>query len=545
MSSSTAILNKSVLVPSVQGGPFGVANANKIINLELDAGATYDLTQSFVQLTVSITPNPDITTVPGGAGVVTSSFNLKGIYPNLNLYNAKTPDLPVTNLDLIRNATLNSSKKGNLEQINRTNVLHENLKVFQTTLSERESVPASLYQTYSYDVNEKYSPFVEAHKQDAIPSTYVDARLRIPLSDLLEMGAISQFPCDDAHFGKSVIKLELEDTSRLKVFGTVGSGTGLMPLNEFDIKCENITAVINQAVQGNVYCLVASNQVAPDSNNCVSDNNLPFVVGQNVLLTGQTLTGELVGVYYVYTYITAIYKVDKGWSVNLANTFPTMTAPTMTGYTNIHLKNVMPQLINGAYGSYTIKTVELGLVEVMSPEQPMQELEYTTFAIEEYSCDATNVLNKMFMLEPNCVNVFCLFNDTVTSNLLSSNVLIDSYRMILNGEQVVDRDVYVNIENKALLAPAMHSPLHYEIVRRLFRNSSIPIHSMLAVEFSTKEAVVMAERTNQAVNHCMLFGCPVNQSVNPTQFQLNLSMKTDAAIHSVTLFKQLVKNVKF
>jgi hypothetical protein len=545
MSSSTAILNKSVLVPSVQGGPFGVNNTNKIINLELDAGATYDLTQSFVQLTVSITPNADITAPPGGIGPVTPSFNLKGIYPNLNLYNAKTPDLPVTNLDLIRNATLNSSKKGNLEQINRTNVLHENLKVYQTTLSERESVPASLYQTYSYDVNEKYSPFVEAHKQDAIPSTYVDARLRVPLSDLLEMGAISQFPCDDAHFGKSTIKLELEDTSRLKVFGSTGLGTGLMPLNEFDIKCENITVATNTVVQGNVYCLDTSNQVAPDSNNCVSNNNLPFVVGQNVLLTGQTLAGEVIGVFYVYTYITAIYKVNLGWSVNLANTFPTIALAGVTGYTNIHLKNVMPQLINGAYGSYTIKTVELGLVEVMSPEQPMQELEYTTFAIEEYSCDATDVLNKMFMLEPNCVNVFCLFNDIVNANLLSSNKDIEFYRMILNGEQVVDRDVLVNIVNKELLAPIMHSPLHYEMVRRLFRNSSIPIHSMLAVEFSTKEAKAMTERTDKPVNQCMLLGCPVNQSVNPTQFQLNISMKQDAKIHSVTLFKQLVKNIKF
>jgi len=175
----------------------------------------------------------------------------------------------------------------------------------------------------------------------------------------------------------------------------------------------------------------------------------------------------------------------------------------------------------------------------------MQELEYTTFSIEEYSCDATNTLNKMFMLEPNCVNVFCLFNDSVTSNLLSSNSEIDSYRMILNGEQVVDRDVYVNIVNKIALADVMHSPLHYEMVRRLMRNASYPIHSMLSLEFSTKEGMVMADRIANKKFHCMLTGCPVNQSVNPTQFQLNLMMKPETTIHSVTLFKQLVKNIKF
>ena len=541
-----SILNKSVLIPSNQGGPFGVNNMNRLINLELDSGSTYDLTQSFVELTVSMTPNADVP----AAEIDTNKYAYGGVY-DLNLFNSKNPNLPISNLDLIRNVSLVSSKKGMLEQINRTNVLHTNLNVYKTSVSERESVPSSLYQTYSYDMDEKYSPFVEIHKTDS-PSTYVDARLRVPLSDLLEMGSIAQFPCDDAHFGKCTIKLELEDVNRLVVSGSVGKGVGA-PSGEFEI-----LGATTLLANGVIFFRIVDN--ATTKNFSVSDTDFPFFVNQNVCLLGSyTTQAGAVVTEEIFTKINSIAfdTTDQQlWIVTFNDTFVPAPEGTQADglFYNIRLRNILPQSVPAAnggqissHGSWMIKTVTLGLVEVMTPVQPIQELEYTTFSIEEFSCDATNVLNKMFTIEPEAVNVFVLFNDVVQSNLLSSNNEIESYRMIVDSEQVVDRDVKINIvaDVPILFANAMHSPLHYEMVRRLFRNSSISIHSMLSLQFTAEEADEISERTAKSNQHCLILGCPVNMTPNPKQFQLNLNMKTDTSIKSVTLFKQLIKSIKF
>jgi hypothetical protein len=405
-----------------------------------------------------------------------------------------------------------------------------------------ESVPSSLYQTHSYDLSEKYSPFVETHKTGSILSQYVNARLRVKLSDLLELGSETQFPCDDAHFGKTTIRLELEDVKRLVVKTELDKG-----------KNTDSSLVIGaDAFAANVAPTTLSFDPANAENvlTCaITPLTFPFFVNQNVFLRGQIIA-ELGPYVNVYTHITNIvYNSETNkWDVTFADAFP-MTLPGNiegTGYQNITLAQVLPlENADGSYGSWTINTVELGLVEVMNPSVALQELQYTTFSIEEFSCDATNVLNKQFTIEPECVNVFCLFNDVVTGNLLSHNTDVSSYRFIVNGEQVVDRDVLINIDYSALSNQQLHSPLHYEMVRRLFRNADIPIHSMTSLQQNVKAVPDMLRRVNAIEQSCLILGCPVNMTANPKQFQLNLNMKSEQTISGVTLFKHLIKNVKF
>jgi hypothetical protein len=513
----TPQLQKAILIPSTNsGGSF--SNRNKLITFEIPMdGNTYDLSQSFVQLVLSSTvSDPD---APDN-GVI-----------NIGLSNKAPLDvLSVNNVDFIRNSTLISSRAGVVEQILRTNVLHSNLNYFSKNIAQMESQIDSLYQTFSYDSMNKYSPFLDVYNEGIVSSRYVDPHIKIKLSDLLEMGQMKQYNTMD--FGTTTMTFELEDLTRFQMTQnvvvdpdvgiTVESVVGVAPVSKVLLKQATETARL---------------QVP-----------LPLFVGQAITVVGygDPLAGGEPVEFEINTVITGINFNSTAnpqvYEITCADALPVLDPAvyeTTYASTTIIEYEIAPEDL-----SFSIDLANLGLVMV-APVKPLQELEYNTYEIEEYSFSPQQYFQHVFYLPPNCSNVWVMFNDPNTKNLLSHTQDVASYRFTIDNVQVLNRDCRTNIVN-TMSNVLMNDSLHYLLLKNTFINSSTPLNNLVGLNSFPLEADTLEAREGgEPRNTVLILGTPCDITPNLKNFLVNIDCKDNESISNITLFKQITKMIKF
>ena len=390
-------MEKFVKLQSVQAGPF-TTPSNRHMDFDFPQNHLIDMSKSFVQLVCSIDPatavepNDDLSTAPY----------------NLCIKSVASSDYNIMNLELIRNCYLNSGSKGQLENLRRVNVLRKNLMELTKLSTQKLSMHDSLFGVKTFDNKKLLSPFVEFHKVGSITSAYKNASLRIPMSHLFELG---NEVLDTTKLGKIRCHLELEQLSNLAV--------ELVSLEELnDNGCNNLpTQGGNELVITKVYDTL---------------ENSPFWVGERVRVSANG------GDYANVTIITEI-KFNEATGVItlvLQDALPALTAPAI--YEGIVVSNYTPDPLPVPLASFHILTAEvcLATVDSMKVEVP-NELQYFTFTTEEYSVNQ-DWMNKVFEIEPEAVNVWCMFNRTSTAtktaNLLSVNNDLENYFLSINDK---------------------------------------------------------------------------------------------------------------
>jgi hypothetical protein len=491
---------KYSLAQSTQAGPFSTPSY-KMMDFEIPDSINFNPSQSFVQLTNHLN-----VTTPAGASA-SDVFNL--------VIQNTTTDLTPMNVDLIRNCWLSGERVGKIEDIRRVNVLQHNLMELSKSSSEKKSQINTIYQMNDYANHELLSPFVEMHKDGSIPSRYIDAHLRIPLSQLIELGQLQQI--DTSKTGKLRLHLELEDLSYLKVtrvnmFGRV-SGEGAMA---------NVTSSTTVFTTASLY-------------NSLDQSS--YYVGQPLKLAYTPYTGATNGtpVTNVSTTVTEIvYDVStKKITLTLSVGTPAFSAG-QDAYKNI----VISENVSAVTATMTIETAELGICENMGKLPSQDALEYLTWTTEEYSAGAQNSMYKIFEVEPNAVNALVMF-DKNTSNLLSNNVNLKSYRLRIDNIDVYDRDINVNKTNSK--ENYIHDSLHFDALNRTFVNMMKPLKNLNFVNMAQTQAT-LSNRFNQADLQLMVIGTPTPLTPDTKKFQVNLVASDN--INNIILFKQVLKSIK-
>ena len=188
--SRVAELDKLVRFHSLESGNFD-AN-NNVINFQIPSD-TYNLQKSFVEFEMSVS------TVDTTPGVGTAVYNVEILYNN--------QELPIYNSALIRNSRVSTEMTGFLEEINNVDVLRANLDHFGRSVSNKSSLSyKSLFQLYDEE-GEKHSIFRDYNIDNLLKSRNVNARVRIPLSDLMGIGMIPYI--DTSRVGQINHRLEL------------------------------------------------------------------------------------------------------------------------------------------------------------------------------------------------------------------------------------------------------------------------------------------------------------------------------------------------
>lgn len=481
---------------AVQEGPYKTPS-NRMIDIEIPEGVMCNMANCFVQLVLHLNTN---------ASNVVNLCHKAGTTGYVNM-----------NLDLIRNCSLTGSKVGRLEDIRRVNVLHHNLNLMSKSTDEKLSVVDSLYQTTNFYSNQLLSLFVDFNKEGTIPSQYRDAYLRIPLKDLFELGSLEMI--DTSKTGKLTLHLEVENSSYLTV-------EQIKIMNDPDEgKCNNVaqSATLSQLITTTKYPNLELS---------------PFYVGAVYTLTA-VRSGGTVPNPNVATTITAITKNPNGDGSLILNISPSLPDPTGSfSWTGILLTE--PTVVHTS--SIIIDTAEFGLSEIVGGSQSMNELSYMTWTTEEYTNGSQATMNKIFEVEPECVNAV-LFFDSNTSNLISNKTTLKSYRMRVDNQDVYNRDILVNKENAS--EKYIHDNLHYDSIYRTFLNANYPLKDMSFLSLRRDvDTTAYNTRFTDSTQQIMLCCCPTPLTPLSKKLQFNL-VAEGGTIDNVILYKQVMKSIKF
>jgi hypothetical protein len=486
-------MNTYSLLNSVQSSPF--SNTNRHIDFVYSAGGMLDMIQSFVQLVVRMD---------------TASTEVH----NMVVKNSNG-SLSVKNIDLIRNCWLSGDKCGMLENITRVNVLQSNLMEMTKSTSEKLCMIDTLYQPRDFSEGMLLSPFVSMIKDGSVASVYRDVSLRIPLSQLYSLGSLTVL--DTAKTGSLRVHVELENLSYLQV---VEAKLFKDPLSLLQSAMEDIGATPT----GDLVTQLPY----------VSLDQSPFFVGQklNVSYAGGPTPGSVV-------FITAISRNPVSSILTLSTTG---SFTSITDITVIETLEVLPVALQFA-------NANLGICEVMGASMPGDVLEYTTFTVEQYSNNA-RTLDKVFEVESNAINAMLMFNDN-TSNLISHQDKVESYRMRIDQSDVYDRDIRVNYNDTGVLT---HDPLHYDSINRTMLNAALPLKNLTFLNMVRDKSataggvnnLTLPDRFDNKDLAQLILACPLPMAPmsKKLQFTVNTKDNNDFIINGVILFKQVLKSVR-
>lgn len=489
---------------SKQAGSF-TTPANRMIDIEIPEGMVCNLKDSFVQLLLHLEKESQ---APENLCLVSTTDNL----------------IPL-NIDLIRNCSLVGSKVGRLEDLRRVNTLRHNMNLLTKSTEEKLSQIDSLYQMKDLYSQQLLSPFLDIYKEGNVASVNRDVYLRIPLSDLFELGSMEAL--DTSKTGKLILHLELENLSYLKFIQS-----------DLITDIENETEMVDIDF-GQPYDVLTTKVKYPNL------QLSPFYVGANMSLSGaiDTTPETPIPAENEDVVITLITRNDDGTlNIQFQPSLPTIAE----GQKWINLTLNEKAITNSEDAKLQVMTCELSLCEVVGKVETMNELEYYTWTTEEYT-NGQKTLNKIFQVEPESVNAFLMF-DTNSSNLISNNTGVKSYRMRLNNNDVYNRDILVNKETSK--EKYIHDNLHYDSVLRTFLNANYPLKDMsflgLKRDVDAIDTNSFVERFNQSDQQIMLCCAPVPLSNMPKQLQFNIVAEgMGATIDNVILYKQVVRSIKF
>jgi len=490
---------------SKQAGSF-TTPSNRMIDIQIPEGMVCNLKDSFVQLLLHLQKDSQ---APENLCLVSTTDNL----------------IPF-NIDMIRNCSLVGSKIGRIEDLRRINKLRHNMKLMTKSTEEKLSQIDSLYQMKDLYAQQLLSPFLDIYKEGNVASVNRDVYLRIPLSDLFELGAMEAL--DTSKTGSLTIHLELEDLTYLKFINS--------PLIT---DTENEQDMIDIEF-GQPYDVLTTTVKYPNL------ELSPFYVGANMKLTGNVNTtpatpipGENQNIV-----ITAITRNANG---TLSLKFEPSLTELEEGQEYVDLKLEEKEITTTENAKLQVMTCELSLCEIVGKTESVNELEYYTWTTEEYTNGGQKQMNKIFQVEPESVNAFLMF-DSNTSNFISNNTGVKSYRMRLNNNDVYNRDIIVNKETTK--EKYIHDNLHYDSILRTFLNANYPLKDMsflgLKRDVEDINNTAYLSRFNQDNQQIMLCCAPMPLSNMPKQLQFNIVAEGEGAeINNVILYKQVLRSVKF
>jgi hypothetical protein len=500
----------------IQSNESGVFNNNaRLLNFDISGDMVMNPSQSFIQLACHIE-------------TATSQVH------NMVLSSA-TEELNLENVGLIRNCWLMSSTKGKVEDIRRINKYSVNMKELRRGASEKNSSINSLYNAREYDNGVIISsPFVQMYKEGSTLSSYREALLRIPLSDLFFIGELQAL--DISSMGTLTLHLEFEDFDYLS-------------LREVKMFRNPPTASENliKDVTG------APTNVIITNFNTKLDNleQSPYFVGQNITLTyttdgGSTTLTQNVRINEIKPYNT----VDGGVTTVTGNLQLTVSAtvPLATSIT------VAEQSNPDGTARVVFDRADIVVCQLMAPQKQMaKEINYMTLETEEYTVNSDQ-LAKIFELPSNCVNAYLMF-DSNDSNLISNNLKVRSYRMRLNNVDVYPYDIITNTQGQFggtgdFPGIVFQDNLHLDGLNRTMLNSGYVLKNTSLVAMTR---TTTAPQNNLTMNgrfageklQILVLGTPTPLTVSPKllQFTVRTVDATQTNIKTVIVYKMVMKTL--
>lgn len=392
-------MDKVIKINSVTAPPF-TASQN-LVRFQFGGGDVYNLRDSYIHLNVTFD-------VEGEAG---------GVYiPDLEWSSANAVKPLPQNISFVRNAFMNTARKGMVESLSRVDLMKTNLHNY--TKSQRELYSEGYLRCSALQdpINGHHnSIYRQINKEGTLKSRVVNSvPIQIRLGDIFDFCNTPEF--DTAKAGDATIECELNIDK-------------FAPVQRYydapEVPCEDVP---DPGAGGSTPTTVTLTNKINDL------SQMPLFVGQVAQISAGGNGGA--ADVDVTRIITGINR-DRATNV-VTLTFNSAWGTLASGqsYDGVNVNQVSWTGVNVTYDS-----AEVVLKTVARP-QGLDSIFYHTFSTEETNGNQLTNFQRQFQVEPESDNVMILFPDA-ENGLISTNTDITSYRLRLNNENLTSEPVTV------------------------------------------------------------------------------------------------------
>ena len=478
---SNTINEQIVRTQGNQVGPFA-ANNNRV-DLILNGGQVVDMTKTYleVELRAIITPATTDTTSSGVYDVACSFGDADYAF----------------NVGLIKNCRLDSQNLGNLEEINRVDILQTNLNTLTLSQEEKESLSvSSLAQSKSF-AHQRYGLFTDFMMEGTTKSINKVPKVKIPMSQLFGLGKVPLL--DLNKIGNLTVHIELNNNLLEAFVPTANYTAAIIACGDINVSTNNLKTLELSTTYENF-------------------DNIPYWIGQHVTISGTatggaTFTNPSQVITQIQrettTGIVTLYFGDDITTTSATESFAgVLCTPDVAG------SSVEISIENVAIVSSSITGVK-----------PQEVVQYNTYTTEQMTVTAQQNFSQIVQLPPNCINYFCMF--PLANGLRSAYVNAKQYRNRLDNEQETSRPV------------EFLTPLYYEQLRRTLVNAGMKLKDLNKVT-----NVANAFPTGVNNQNLEIVANAVNQTAGNKILQLNIDSTTvNTGVSSINIYKQISKQL--
>lgn len=497
-------LNKVIKISSSQGGPF--TKTSNLIDFDIPNDGVYNLSRSYVNLQCRIPSIGTDLALNGGVGMYMP-------YIQFNDDLGQPMATQVDNVSVIKNVSMTSSNRGVISDIRRVDVLRNNLKQYEKTTDSQKGDNYNLFSSSYMDSQQVGSIFRDTHKEGNVSSTEISAPIKIMIKDLLGFGNVTAY--DTSRYGKSRLHLEL-NMDKIKVSQYLGSTSLDWSRGADRDKFVQATATVSSDLQTLLYTFPLRHL-----------EESPFWVNQKLIFS---LVGSASApVITAQTRRIVSIKWRQGTiGANQAKLEITLNSPLGAAVTGADTYDITC-VGDAAEMIFNCDYAELVLEKVMNPVNMSDQITYTEYSTEEYSCNNIQYFQRMFTCEPEAINLFIVKSDSVLSFNKPDD--IQNYRFRVNNEDVTNRAVLY------------HSPLYFDQINRTFLNSNKQLKNTNERGNNNTEPRSSSLANYQEGNDSLILLCtPLPLTQKDKNVQVNIRTGT-GTLANICLFKELVRSI--
>lgn len=486
-------MNKFIKIPSNEGGSF--TQTRNLVNFTIPDNAVYDLSQSYVNFDISVD-------VVDATPALPAYYNVDFRYGNATI-------CPY-NIALVKNCRLTSRKYGQLADVRRVDILRQNLNQVLLSRKQKEGEEYNSFQRGYSDNGLKVSPWLEARGEGTVLSRYVNHPIRVPFSQLFNIGSSTSY--DATKMGETKLHLEL-NPGKFTLHQTQGAASRDTQWGE-----EQNTTFAD--ITGPALTTLTLTTKEPFD----TLQDAPFWVGQKIAISG-TQAGAAPALAAEQRVITGIEWVKGGASdkkivLTLNASLPALAAAA-DGYTDVECDGV-----NYASASFNINNAEVVLKSLANP-MPQDGMSWTHFSTEEYTTAQQLNFRHLFQLEPDSVNVLLMTPDN-NDDLNSTKQSLSTFQLRLNNDDLTDREVSV------------YDALYNDRLNMTLVNMGKRPRDLSQQGLNVEQTLA----TTKFDTGLVLIGNPLPMTPNEKLLQVNLN-NTANGTTKLVLFKEIPRTVKF
>ena len=533
----------------IQANQATISESQNLLDFEVPSYMNgIDMNESFINLTYTIT---DTETDPAsGIGIHNYIHLFNGIFDQ-----SHGADGVLHNSCLVRRATLTSTKAGQLESIQRADLINEIKQLYGKNVADFEGEGheqiANIPNQFNYGSDSSRNLVVEGD----VTSSTRDGVMRVNLKDIFGLG---ESVLNLNQLGALRISLEanLNKFTLAEVPGLDSSGNVRITPESFnDAYAEYYTGLDPTAannLSGGQLGDILNIPLDAFQSIYEAKKNMPFWVGQKVTFDVNYADASE-GADVVETLITDIeYE-----TVAAAGDSPTRTRLQLTFKDNMMddvnaevVTSIEVKPVHASTSTFTWKRAELVCKSVSNPQQT-RGIAYRTFSTIQDFAAATTSLQRTYEIPRNGVaSLVCFDTSTSGSDFSSSwDPNVQSYQIMVDNVGMTDRPVNIQIAT-----PFIKDPLHSIMLEKAleemgyaYKKNTDVLPAQTRNSTDGAAAIPSFDVFPVITEHNGLLTLPViyQNDGTPKLMTMNVSKDTTGSNFNLVIFTQVERTIEY